>query len=95
MMLDVAPARREAAVTTTGGVAVSGTSPGARSAHRGHVMVAMVVAWIVLLAIFIALPGSVVAGPAAYPRSAAAHIQGAACVTTSSGVTCGIGVSRR
>jgi hypothetical protein len=55
----------------------------------------MVVAWIVLLAIFIALPGSVVAGPAAYPRSAAAHTQGAACVTTASGVTCGVGVSRR
>ncbi len=94
-MLDVAPARTEAAVTSAGGVAVSVTPEGARSAHRSHVMVTVVVAWLAVLAIFIALPGGGVARPVAYPRSVAAHAQSAACLTTASGVTCGIGISRR
>jgi len=94
-MLDVAPSRTEAAVRSAGGAPVSGTARGARSAHRNHLLVVVVVAWLALLAIFIALPGGGVAGPVAYPRSVAAHTQGAACVTTASGVTCGIGISRR
>lgn len=93
-MLDVAPSRTEAAVRSAGGVPVSGTAPGARSAHRNHLLV-VVVAWLALLAIFIALPGGGVSGQVAYPRSVAAHTQGAACVTTASGVRCGIGISRR
>lgn len=94
-MLDVAPARREAAVSSAGGVAVSGTSSGAHAGLRNHLMLVVVVVWMAAIAVVIALPGGSVAGPTVYPRSVAAHTQGATCVTTAAGVRCGIGKGLR